>query len=96
MGTEIVLQWDERKRRANLCKHGFDFGDCAEVFSGPVDTLLDDRYEYGETRLLTYGLLRGNVVVVTHTEDGGIIRVISMRKANQYEKENFFRNTFSD
>ena len=96
MGTEIVLQWDERKRRANLCKHGFDFADCAEVFSGPVDTTIDDRYDYGETRFLTRGFFRGRVVVVAHTHEGGVVRIISMRKANQYEKENFFRNTLQN
>lgn len=96
MGNEIVFEWDERKRQANLSKHGFDFADCAEVFSGPVYTMVDDRYDYGETRFLTYGLLCGRVVLVVHAEDDGAVRVISMRKVNRYEKENYFKNTFQD
>jgi uncharacterized DUF497 family protein len=96
MGSEIVVEWDERKRRANLCKHGYDFADCAEVFSGPVHTMVDDRYEYGETRFQTQGLLRGAAVVVTHTEEDGVMRVISLRRATTYEQEEYFKNTFQD
>ena len=96
MGIEIVIEWDERKRRANLLKHGLDFADCGDVFSGPVRTTVDDRYDYGETRFLTRGLLRGRVVVVAHTDEGGVVRVISMRKVNQHEKESYFKSTFQD
>ena len=42
------------------------------------------------------GLLRGKVVVVAHTEFAGLVRVISMRKALAYEKEDFFKNTFQN
>ena len=96
MGIEIVIEWDERKRRANLCKHGFDFADCGDVFSGPVHTMADDRYDYGETRFQTQGLLRGTAVVVTHTCESGVVRVISMRRATQYEKEKYFKATFQN
>jgi uncharacterized protein len=96
MGIGIVFEWDERKRFINLRKHGIDFLECATVFSGPTDTVVDDRCDYGEIRFVTRGLLRGMVVVVVHTEEGGIVRVISMRKANVYEKEDFFEITFQN
>ena len=96
MGDEIVLEWDERKRWANLGKHGLDFADCVEVFSGPVQRMVDSRFDYGEVRFQTYGLLRGRVVLVIHTEDDGVVRVISMRKANQHEQENYFKSTVQD
>jgi len=50
------------------------------VFAGPVIDLLDDRRDYGETRWLTYGLLRGRMVAVVWTARGDCRHVISMRK----------------
>jgi uncharacterized DUF497 family protein len=96
MAVVPIFEWDERKRRSNLRKHGLDFADCAVVFAGPTWTIVDDRWDYGETRFLRRGLLRGRVVVVTHTESGALVRIISMRKAATHEKEDFFKNTFQD
>lgn len=96
MGIGIIFEWDERKRSANLRKHGIDFADCAEVFSGPTHTVIDNRYEYGETRFLTQGLLCGRLISVVHTEEDGVVRVISMRKVSAREKESFFKNAFQD
>ena len=50
------FEWDEKKRRSNLKRHGFDFIDVGKVFAGEVLTVLDDRYDYGETRFFTLGL----------------------------------------
>jgi uncharacterized protein len=86
-GTGRIFEWDERKRRGNLRKHGFDFTDCAVVFDGPTVTRRDDRHEYGEARYQTLGLLKGHLVSLVHTEeDGGVVRVISLRKATRREK----------
>jgi uncharacterized DUF497 family protein len=95
MGSGLIFEWDERKRRSNLRKHGFDFADCAAVFTGPTATIMDDYDEYGETRFVTVGLLNGQVVVVAHTERGEAVRVISMRKAAIHE-EAFFWETVPD
>jgi len=51
------FEWDEAKRRSNLHRHGIDFADAESVFAGETVTFLDDRFEYGETRFLTFGLL---------------------------------------
>ena len=94
MNRGLVFEWDERKRRNNVRKHKLDFADCALIFSGPVVTSLDDRQDYGELRFLTRGLLRGRVVVVAHTEEAGIVRIISMRKAASHEQADYFEKTF--
>ena len=49
--------WDERKRRANLKEHGFDFVDAPRVFEGPTFTFEDDRFSYGEQRFVTSACL---------------------------------------
>ena len=77
--------WNEAKRRANLRKHGIDFGDAERVFSGFTLTAEDKRVAYGERRFLTLGLLQDQVVSVTHTERGDDIHIISIRSATKHE-----------
>ena len=87
-----MINWDQRKRQANLKKHGFDFVDANEVFDGVTFTYEDDRIAYGEQRFVTLGLLRGIIVSIVHTGHDDHIRVISMRKATKYEREIYFQN----
>jgi uncharacterized DUF497 family protein len=51
--------------------------------------MTDDRQDYGETRYLTIGHLRGRMVVIVWTPRGGDRHVISMRKANDREQTRF-------
>ncbi len=69
-----------------------DFADAEIIFAGATFTFEDDRFDYGELRFITMGLLRGMVVVIAHTEQEETIRVISMRKANKHEQEIYFQN----
>ncbi len=87
-----MITWDERKRRTNLRKHGFDFIDAEEVFRGVTYTYEDDRFSYGEQRFVTLGLLRHQVVSLVHTEVGDHIHVISMRKGTKREREIYFQS----
>jgi len=96
MDTGPIFEWDEHKRRLNLRKHKFDFADCPRVFSGPVLTVIDDRYDYGEARFQTLGLLRGSVVSVVPTEVHGVIRVISLRKATTHEEASYFKEALEN
>lgn len=85
------FEWDEAKRRSNIDRHGIDFVDVEVVFAGETVTVLDDRYNYGETRFLTFGILWGRVVAIVHTETDETIRVISFRKASKNEENSFFK-----
>lgn len=79
----------------NLRKHKIDFADLIDLFENVTATEKDERYQYGEERLLTFGLLTGEVVAVVHTEtiagDDSLIRVISARKAEKHEQEYYFK-----
>lgn len=88
----MEFKWDEAKRQTNLDKHQLDFADAEIVFSGITFTFEDDRFEYGEDRFITLGLLRGVVLVLAHTERNDTIRVISMRKATKNEQRLFFES----
>jgi uncharacterized DUF497 family protein len=51
----MKYEWDEAKNRKNLARHGLSLEDAAQLFSGPCVTFEDDRFEYGEARLITLG-----------------------------------------
>lgn len=55
-----------------------DFDAAGAVFAGPVHTFEDDRFDYGETRLITVGLLNGRMVVVGWTPRGADRHVFTM------------------
>lgn len=87
----LELEWDEAKNLLNGKKHGIDFNDLYEFFESDLYTKLDSRFNYGETRFLTFGLLAGHVLAVSHTETESTIRVISARKANRNEQKEYFQ-----
>ncbi|MCT7978916.1 BrnT family toxin [Laspinema olomoucense] len=86
----MEFEWDETKRLTNLRKHGIDFIDVSIIFDGNIVTFEDDRFNYGEQRFVTFGLLQGRVVAVVHTEREECIRIISARKATKYEQQIYF------
>jgi len=88
------FEWDEAKRRANLKLHGIDFAVVEKVLDGATLTVRDDRFDYGEMRLQTFGLLRDEAVAITHTENDEVVRVISVRKATKHEEENYFKEVY--
>lgn len=85
----MKFEWDENKRRENLRKHGFDFADVWQVFESWRVIFVDDRFDYGESRLATIGVLSGRIVTAVYTEDNKVIRIISLRKATKYEQKKF-------
>ena len=86
-----MVTWDERKRRANLRRHGLDFEGCETVFDYPVITREDARQAYGEQRINLLGWLDGQVVQLTFAERGEDLHVISLREATKYEVRTYFK-----
>ena len=85
--------YDPNKRASNRKKHGLDFEDTRDVIeSGQTVTFEDNRFDYGEQRFITLGVLRGKVVVVATAETDDEVRVISMRWATSNEQDIYFRN----
>lgn len=85
------FEWDEAKRRSNLRDHGIDFTVVEKILAGTTISFVDDRFDYGEMRLQTFGLLNDKVVAITHTETDDVMRVISIRKATKHEEKTYFR-----
>ena len=86
----MKFEWDEDKRQANLRKHRIDFADLPILFNGYTVTVQDTRFSYGESRFITIGLIKGQALVVAHTERVDNIRIISARKATKNEEISYF------
>lgn len=86
----MKFAWDEAKRLTNLEKHAIDVVGIEQIFAGVTVTILDDRFDYGEDRFVTFGLLDGRVLAITHTETDETIRIISARKATNYEEISYY------
>ncbi|MDQ6787433.1 MAG: BrnT family toxin [Acidobacteriota bacterium] len=87
----MKFEWDENKRLLDLRRHAIDFADVWRVFENETYEVIDDRFDYGEIRYLSLGLLFGEVIAISHTETDDATRIISARKAERYEQEKYFR-----
>ena len=87
----MQFEWDEQKRISNAHKHGIDFRDAIAIFAGDRVLMEDDRFDYGEQRFVSLGLLQGRVIVVVHVEQGQVTHIISARKATKYEQSIYFQ-----
>ena len=80
------FEWDPHKEVENVRKHGIDFTTASQVWSGPVYEQIDDRKDYGETRILTFGISESRVLAVLYTWRGTTRRIISARRSNARER----------
>jgi len=84
----VQITWDPDKAAANLEKHGVDLRDAATVFTDPLSTTFpSEDHSESEARFLTIGeAVNGELLVVAHTEEGEIIRIISARRTTPQER----------
>jgi uncharacterized protein len=84
------FEWDEAKAAANLAKHGVSFEQACDAFGDPfaVD-FLDDREDYGEDRVILFGMVENRLLVVAHTLRGDKVRIISAREAEPHERRKY-------
>jgi uncharacterized DUF497 family protein len=82
--------WDEFKRRSNVELHGLDFEGADAIWDNFTVTREDIRKDYGEKRMVTFGILNGEVVALVHTDRHDDMHIISLRKAEKYEARYYF------
>jgi len=88
--SDYRFEWDENKNRQNIRKHELDFADAEEMFGGIFLFWPDLRKDYGESRWIGIGTIRGRIAVVAFTErEPDTIRVISLRKATHRERKQY-------
>jgi uncharacterized DUF497 family protein len=87
----LHFEWDDRKARSNLSKHGVSFEEASTAFGDPNSlTITDPVHSEEEERFILLGqTYRGKIVVVIHTERGENIRIISARPASRRERKTY-------
>ncbi len=88
----LRFEWDPLKARDNVRKHGVSFEDAATALGDPIAITIDDdgHSTEAEYRFVTIGTThRHLLVVVCHTDRHGTIRIITARKANKQEREQY-------
>ena len=89
----ISFEWDERKNRTNIRKHGIAFEEAATVFFDGNAILFDDPEHSGqEERFLLLGMsAEANEMIVCHCirQSDTVIRIISARRATKKEEQRY-------
>jgi uncharacterized DUF497 family protein len=85
------FEWDGRKARDNIARHGVSFEEAITAFGDPFGHILEDpRHSEGEERFVLIGESeRRRVLVVIFTERGSAIRIVSARTATHRERRNY-------
>lgn len=86
----MEFEWDPAKSDACSAERGFDFAYVLRAFMD-ADRLIrkDARWDYGEDRYQLIGAIDRRVFFVVYTIRGKIIRIISARKANKREVNDY-------
>ena len=90
---DLVFEWDEGKSRANRTKHGVSFEEARSAFMDEYARVLpDDEHSEDEERFLLLGMSTSlRIVVVCHCyrRKDEVIRIISARKADRDEQDQY-------
>ena len=84
------FEWGSFKNQRNIEKHGIDFTDAVRIFERPTLTVVDNRRNYGEKRIVAMGTVEDVILYVVYTVRDGIWRIISARRANRRERKKYF------
>ena len=92
---ELRFQWDDRKNKANVRKHGVSFEEAQTAFRDEnASFFFDPDHSEDEDRFILLGLsFRLRALVICHSirESESVIRIISARKADQAEEREYWR-----
>jgi uncharacterized DUF497 family protein len=85
----VRFEWDPRKARRNVEKHGVTFNEAKELFNSEVDFLeiYDGSHSDLEERFIAIGPIRRGLVLVIYTERiEDVVRIIGARLASKRER----------
>ncbi|MDG2991523.1 BrnT family toxin [Candidatus Synechococcus calcipolaris G9] len=85
----MQCEWNDDKAASNLSKHEVSFEEAKTVFDDPlyVDFYDPDHSEDEERYLIVGQSSRGRLLIVSYTERGDSIRLISAREVTRIERE---------
>ena len=82
----MAITYDPAKRAQTLAARQLDFEGAKLVFEATNFETHDTREDYGEERIICFGMRRDRMVVVGYTPRGADRHAFSMRKANDREQ----------
>jgi uncharacterized DUF497 family protein len=91
----MKIEMDAAKETKNHKKHGLDFTFAEHVLKDPLGVTVYDRFENGEHRWHTFGVVGGKTLVLVHTDPDADehgethIRVIGLREATAWERSRY-------
>jgi len=89
----MKFEWDTKKEKINMLKHGITFEQASYVFADPFAlNKYDDEHSENEDRWILLGRsLNETIIVVVHTfrdiDGTEFVKIISARKATKKEKQ---------
>jgi uncharacterized DUF497 family protein len=89
--ADLVFEWDARKARANLRKHGVSFVEAVSVFGNPLAAIHDDPdHSMSEARELIVGRSStGRLLIVSFTQRANSVRIINARRVTRRERRDY-------
>ena len=87
----MTFDWDQKKAAENLLKHGVSFDEAKTVFDDPLYVdFYDPDHSIGEHRFILMGeSAHGRLLMVSYTERGNAIRLISARELTPAERKKY-------
>src|SRR5947209_2377507 len=95
-GAAMDFEWDDDKAEANVRKHGVSFAEAMTVFADSLSlTGYDPDHSDDEDRYITMGTsATGRLLIVSHTDRGEKVRIISAREASRAERRDYEDGNF--
>ncbi len=85
----MLIEFDPLKNRANQAKHGVSLALASELDWEEALVWIDDRFEYGECRMIALAPRTGVLYYVAFSDRGAVRRIISLRRANRREVKHY-------
>lgn len=86
------IEFDPAKDASNQEKHGLSLALAAALDWDEALVWVDDRYEYGELRMIALAPETGILYYVAFVDRGDARRIISLRKANRREVKHYVQS----
>jgi uncharacterized DUF497 family protein len=89
----MEIEYDPDKSAKNARERGLPFDLAAELEWPKAVIFTDDRFMYGEERLIAFAPMRGRLYTVCYVLRGQVRRIVSFRKANKREERLYAKAT---
>jgi uncharacterized protein len=86
------IEYDPAKDATNLAKHGVSLALARELDWEAALVWVDDRFEYGELRIIALAPKTGILYYVAFVNRGEVRRIISLRRANRREVKRYVQD----